>query len=461
VTIAVAGLSRAGKTVFLTSLIANLQAAAKHPSAAKWLGGLKAVEDRRLHSVVEPPNYKPRYAKRLFSPQDALEALCAERPTWPARTADVYEVALDISFWPGKRPSAEEQADAALARLRIVLVDYPGEWLVDVPLLEQSYAAWSASVFRRLQREPWAGLSRDFNAFLGSHDWATPDDNGLAKKAAQEWQKVLRAARDHELKWLQPGQFVRERGLPNSDAVPELDKQDFWFCPLPADTINKARRGSIAHTMAQRYDAYQKTTALFFGAMLKGARYHLLLVDVIDALASGEAPFNETAEILEAVYRVFSSQHSGIWRLFNRGAFEKVVLLATKADTVPPNQRPALSKLLTDMCAGAVAGATGVPPPDARYVAAVRATTDFPYTPAGTAERVIAVKGYCADVGKERVLISLDIPEGIPDRAYFARRQGQRPPRFVPPTIEGRGKLGIPNLRLGEAMQALVGDLLT
>jgi predicted YcjX-like family ATPase len=74
---------------------------------------------------------------------------------------------------------------------------------------------------------------------------------------------------------------------------------------------------------------------------------------------------------------------------------------------------------------------------------------------------VIAVKGYCEDVGKERVLISLDIPEGIPDRAYFDRRKGMRPPRFVPPVIEHHEKQGIPNLRLGEAMQGLVGDLLT
>ena len=43
------------------------------------------------------------------------------------------------------------------ASLTVRIVDYPGEWLLDLPLLEQSYAEWSATtlpLFRKLVRAP-------------------------------------------------------------------------------------------------------------------------------------------------------------------------------------------------------------------------------------------------------------------------------------------------------------------
>ena len=48
VTVAVAGLSRSGKTAFITSLIANLEAASRNSNARKWLNGLDVVDTARL-----------------------------------------------------------------------------------------------------------------------------------------------------------------------------------------------------------------------------------------------------------------------------------------------------------------------------------------------------------------------------------------------------------------------------
>jgi predicted YcjX-like family ATPase len=51
VTIAVAGLSRSGKTAFITSMIANLEAASYSSAGQKWLNGFGVVDTARLNRV--------------------------------------------------------------------------------------------------------------------------------------------------------------------------------------------------------------------------------------------------------------------------------------------------------------------------------------------------------------------------------------------------------------------------
>src|SRR5262249_62168874 len=46
--------------------------------------------------------------------------------------------------------------------VEIEIVDYPGEWLLDLPLLEQSYAEWSAATLRLAQSGVRATLAGDW-----------------------------------------------------------------------------------------------------------------------------------------------------------------------------------------------------------------------------------------------------------------------------------------------------------
>ena len=455
VTLAVTGLSGSGKTAFITSAIANLEATGRNPAAARWLNGLDVVDTARLCSAEQPPNYKPSHG-RMFPLSDMLAALTADTPRWPSRTANIYETAVDLRFWPGRRPA---RTDEPTARLRLVFVDYPGEWLVDVPLLGQSYAEWSKAALNRLESSPWSEISQKFRALLETGGWTAYDNNESARQAALEWQKVLVAARSRGLKWLQPGQFIRKRDQPDEAAVPAIDEEPLWFCPLPEAPHMAAKRGSLAHGMAKRYSAYQKGVSAFFGNTLKDASHHLVLVDPLEALAEGESAFHETAEVLAEVYRVFANRKSGFWSLLGRTGFDKLLLLATKADTVPPVQRAALKSLLAEMCTRRVVGAAGIAPPTADYVAAIRATEDVEHEIEG-GERVRVVQGLCSEIGKMRRVTMINIPETMPEPDYFQRRAGIRTPRFVPPKVDGHGRYGIPNVRLGKVLDDLVGDLL-
>ena len=59
-------------------------------------------------------------------------------PDWPERTADISEIGIDMHFTPasglGKLFS---EISGSASTLTVRIVDYPGEWLLDLPLLEQ------------------------------------------------------------------------------------------------------------------------------------------------------------------------------------------------------------------------------------------------------------------------------------------------------------------------------------
>ena len=60
--------------------------------------------------------------------------LIAER-RWPSSTVDISELRLVIGY---QRQNGSDQT------LTLDIVDYPGEWLLDLPLLDKVYEQWSA-----------------------------------------------------------------------------------------------------------------------------------------------------------------------------------------------------------------------------------------------------------------------------------------------------------------------------
>ena len=139
--IGITGLARAGKTALLTSLAANLLAVSAGRPA------LPAVSDRlrgrRLHVSIAPAAASniPR-----FEVASHIAALAADPPQWPARTTAVSMLALDVDV-----PREGLLAPLGPQRRRLEFLDYPGEWLLDLPLLGQSFADWSEVTLRRLE----------------------------------------------------------------------------------------------------------------------------------------------------------------------------------------------------------------------------------------------------------------------------------------------------------------------
>ena len=90
--------------------------------------------------------------------------------------------------------------------LRLEFLDYPGEWLLDLPLLRQSYSAWSEQVLRRLEGRAEAA---EFLAFAtGAAGDGAGADEALAATGHRLYRRLLQRLRDAGLALLQPGRFL-------------------------------------------------------------------------------------------------------------------------------------------------------------------------------------------------------------------------------------------------------------
>ena len=69
--------------------------------------------------------------------------------------------------------------------LTLDIVDYPGEWLLDLPLLDKSYEQWSAETLAHLRRTTRPPLPRPFLEQLAAIDPLAPADENAAIEAAR------------------------------------------------------------------------------------------------------------------------------------------------------------------------------------------------------------------------------------------------------------------------------------
>src|ERR1700749_3981872 len=125
VRLGVTGLSRAGKTVFISALVHGLTRGGRFPVFEAFASGRIA----RARLEPQPDDAVPRFAY-----ENHVHTLIEQRQ-WPNSTVDISELRLVIDY---------QRHNGADRQLTLDIVDYPGEWLLDLPLLNKSYEQWSA-----------------------------------------------------------------------------------------------------------------------------------------------------------------------------------------------------------------------------------------------------------------------------------------------------------------------------
>ena len=135
VRLGVTGLSRAGKTVFITALVHGLTRGGRFPVFEPYATGRIA----RARLEPQPDDAVPR-----FDYENHVRTLIEER-RWPSSTVDISELRLVIDY---------QRQNGADRTLTIDIVDYPGEWLLDLPLLNKSFEQWSTESLCAVARGP-------------------------------------------------------------------------------------------------------------------------------------------------------------------------------------------------------------------------------------------------------------------------------------------------------------------
>jgi predicted YcjX-like family ATPase len=431
--IGITGLARAGKTALLTSLAANLLA------SGAGLPALPAVSARlgrrRFRAAIAPSGAQsmPR-----FDYTGHLAALAADPPRWPARTDAVSLLALDLDL--GGQGLAASLPDQ---RIRLELLDYPGEWLLDLPLLGRSFEAWSTDTLRRLEPLPAA---RAFLAFARGLPANAPADDALAAAGHDLYRGLLRALREREgLALLQPGRFL----------MPAPGPQPPWMAFFP-----HAGGGPLAGLLRDRHGEYVRAVARDLAAPSFGRVDRLVvLADVLSALHAGPAAFADTAAALAAVAEALRWRRppaffpDWLGRLLPIGGIARVAFAASKSDHVAGRQRgnlAALTAVLTRAPGDAAATASFA-------IAAVRCTEDFVWTLEG--RPVSAVRGRTLPDAHAARSYPGEVPDQPPGADFWAHPFLSLPD-FEPMRLALGGRAGVPHINLDTLLCFLLEDLL-
>jgi predicted YcjX-like family ATPase len=428
----VTGLARAGKTAFLTSLAANLLAMGAGlptlPALAARLGGRRLGVRLGQAGAGAVPRFD--YAAHLA-------ALAADPAAWPARTGAVSLLALDLSV-----PRTGLAGQLPARHLRLEFLDYPGEWLLDLPLLRSDFAAWSEATLHRLEAQP---LARDFLAFVAALPRAAGRDEALAATGHRLYRDLLHRLRDEAgMAYLQPGRFL----------MPAPGPEPPWtqFFPLRG-------RGGLAILLTERYGAYCDAVRRDLVSPLFGHLDRLVvLADLLTALHAGRDSFADARAGLAAASGALRWQFSWTEALTALLALRRppavirrVAFAATKADHVASRQRGNLRALMQALTPGGGDIKSGH-----FAVASIRCTEDATWRLDGRS--VSAVRGRIAGQG---VGLSYpgEVPDQPPDDAFWAHEFFELP-NFEPTRLPDARRVGVPQVEVDSLLAFLLDDLL-
>jgi len=450
----VTGLSRSGKTVFITALVDNLVNGGRLPVLRAAAEGRIA----RVHLEPQPDDAVPR-----FPYEEHLAAIAGPERRWPASTRRVSQLRVTIEF---ERASAWGGARAQ--SLNLDIVDYPGEWLLDLALIDKSYADWSRETIEAARSKARAPLAGDWNAYLAELDPAASADEAVALKAAERFTAYLRRARDatYALSTLPPGRFLMPGDLEGSPAL--------TFAPLPLDG-GEIAAGSLAAMMERRYEAYKTHVARpFFRDHFARLDRQIVLVDLLAALNSGPGALADLETALDGVTHAFRAGRASRLGAIFRPRIDRILFAATKADHLHHADHDRLEAALKLMTSRAIARAEGLGAEiDVAALAAVRATREAEIRHNG--EALPAIVG----TPEEGERIDGQVFDGVAEAAVFPGRLPDDPAaalageglalaevdnswrfvRFRPPMTQ-RGAPP-PHIRLDRTLQFLIGDRLT
>jgi predicted YcjX-like family ATPase len=442
--LAVTGLSGAGKTAFITSLVANLLSAIGRPARLPFL---RAAAERRIIAARLSTRADPALAP--FPVQDTIATLAADPPRWPPSTTDLRRADLVLRFTPA---GLLARVAGGAAKLTLEILDYPGEWLLDLPLLRQSYPDWSRTTLDLARRGARAPLARDWLDFLARRPADGAADSEAAHRLHDLYRAFLAACRSQErLSLLQPGRFLNPGRLDD----PSLLR----FCPMPFAVGARAREGSMAALMEARFDAYKRIVVQpFFAQLARRVDRQIVLVDVMRALNAGESAFADQRLALETIFGAFRFGRRSLLRLLFGARIDRVLFAATKADHVPALQRDHLEALLANLVAvPTLRAGQAHARVAATALASIRCTEDG--TDVIDGRKVDVVIGL-PEGGERRIRFFPGIVPVAPPPAGFWGERFTEFPVFQPPRIAPAAGDGLSHINLDKALDFLLGDSL-
>ena len=433
ISVAVTGLSRSGKTVFLTSFINQLLANDK-------LTYLNDKLKRPFVARLLPPD--SHYAR--FDYFSKLRAFREKNPSWPDATKQVSKTTLQL----------ELKSDYAFLQNQIVnieLVDYPGEWLLDLSMLDMDFAAWSAQMLALAKESQRAEYSDEWLALLSREElYARHEDESKDEVLFDSYCEYLKSLHYNHFSFVQPGRFLEPGDM---DGDPLLH-----FSPLPLRIAREdVDENSLYARFEKRYDAYlQEVVKRLYMDHFKYFDTQIILVDLVKTLQHGHTSFMDMHLAFKHILKSFTYGSNNFLTKWFGLKIDHVIFAATKADYIPPPQhnsyKALLEKMIGDLKNTLDVGHTET---EVTVFSAVKCTEYVKAMHEG--QELACVKGVVVGEECPSVHFSGKLPQDYKD-AQFWEENSFDFPLFKPIVFPQSDKVAVPHVRMDRIIYSILKD---
>ncbi|MEW6981770.1 YcjX family protein [Colwelliaceae bacterium 6471] len=446
VTLAVTGLSRSGKTAFITSLVNQLI----NEGNDSQLSFFNPVHQGRFIAAKRVP--QKHYHIGRFDYDSAISAFSENPPQWPEPTRGISELRLAIRYQP-KDSLLKYATDSATLYLDIT--DYPGEWLLDLPMLNQTFEEWSEQTTKMLEQEPRQALAKNFIEKVAAIDPFQPACEDLLAEIAQEYTQLLHHFRQKlGLSVIQPGRFILPGEL--------IDAPILQFFPFPAfasldaNTYQNAGDDTFIGMLRARFIEYkERVVRRFYKEHFIHFDRQIVLADCLTPLNNGVASFNDLEQAITMILESFNYGKSSLFSRLFSPKIDKLLFAATKADHVTPEQHRHLSALLNQLVYK-TKHQLNYDSIEMKTLALASVKTTSIGKSVYQGKTVPVIQGRCEQKDKLVTVFPGSVPDKLPDEKYWQESRFDFM-SFAPIKSIAEHEC-LPHIRMDQVMQFLLGD---
>ncbi len=330
--IGIIGDANCGKTVFLTSLLWNLEA------AQLYLG--------KKHEI--PTNFELDSLPKLDSDHRfdyaGNQRYLKDQNKWPAKTTTEYALAKCSYKLRGHLP------------YNITFLDIPGDRMADILIWQKSsYAEWSAATLDTWRSDPL--LSKFFKPFIDSIE----THNTAISQLTWTFKVGLRSMYDDFIPQISPSTLyfaVGDKKTATLETDEALMNRPIWkdgdevrdFFPLPWDWKKASADSKEIYAKCEKnYEQYRKKVVVPLFKQIASCDGFIYCIDILGILAQSPTAFHRTQEEINSFMNtVMPGLFGKLIDTISRNPM-RIAFVATKSDKVYDENLAHLENLLKDI----------------------------------------------------------------------------------------------------------------
>lgn len=334
--ISITGLSRSGKSMLFTSLMTTLKYRAEgNYNCLPLLKSLpiELIEGIELDAIED---------YELFPIDSHLKSL--EERSWPKPTEQLYGFKLKIRL---KETAKFKKYLIRHKEVVFEFIDYPGEWITDMPMMNKTFSQWSDSAWAQQMTEPQNYYAQSWHQFIKGFNFDLMPNEQSIGLLVGEYRNYLKQAKSGGISLLQPGSFL----ITGSG----YDWENKGFAPLPTKVTS-----DISHPWNRVFsENYQNFIEQWIKPLkaksFKESDKQIILVDLFEGLNHSKLHLQQLKETLSNLSETFVYGNPNWFskNVLRKSVIGKVAFVATKSDLIPESQKPMLLSLLKDVTEGA------------------------------------------------------------------------------------------------------------